>query len=264
MREVPVTAVGEARTAPARGDTNHRRGFLVATIAALAMTLVGAFGTGGLPWLPRLAYWLIVMEAGAVIGVAATFAVRSWGRLAHLPIFEGACISALIALPLTLVVLAASTAFFGADTVRLGDMAFLFAMVFAVTAMITAINYATARPALPEPTAALSPPARPRLSERLAPHLRDSPIHALQAEDHYLRVHTQAGSELILMRISDAVPLLAPLEGARTHRSWWVARAAIRAVARKDGRAELTLPGGVVAPVSRSAYPELRDKGWFN
>jgi hypothetical protein len=264
MRELQGNAVGEARTAPrpARG-TDPRRGFLVATIAAVAMTLFGAFGTGGAALLPRLLYWLLIMEAGALIGTATTIGIRAWGGLADRPLLEGAGVSVLIALPLTLVVLVVSVGFFGTNTLRIGNLLFLFVMVFAVTAMITAINYATARPeSLAPPFPA--PPPRPRLAERLAPHLRDSPIHALQAEDHYLRVHTQAGSELILMRISDAIPLLAPLEGARTHRSWWVARDAIEAVARKDGRAELTLPGGIMAPVSRSAYPALRDQGWFN
>ena len=52
------------------------------------------------------------------------------------------------------------------------------------------------------------------------------------------------------------------LEGSQTHRSWWVARAAITEVERDNGRATLTLSSGATAPVSRTYLPVLRDKGW--
>ena len=65
------------------------------------------------------------------------------------------------------------------------------------------------------------------------------------------------------MRLSDAVGELEGLEGARTHRSWWVARDAVRDVARNDGRAALTLASGVVAPVSRRYARALREAGWY-
>jgi DNA-binding LytR/AlgR family response regulator len=53
------------------------------------------------------------------------------------------------------------------------------------------------------------------------------------------------------------------LEGAQTHRSWWVAKAAVRAVERGDGRASLTLDGGITAPVSRRYARALREAGWY-
>ena len=261
MRELQGNAIRASRTAAPRHSP--RRGLIVATVAAFAMTLTGAFGTGSIPLIPRLFYWLVVMEAGALIGVGVTIGMHAWGKLAERPWLEGGAISLLIALPLTLVVLGTTVAFFGARSIAASGIFFLFAMVLVVTAVITAINYATTHPALPPPSEAPPQPVRPRLAERLPRHLREARIHALQAEDHYLRVHTDAGSDLILMRLGDAIPELAPLDGARTHRSWWVAREAVQSVARKDGRAELTLPGGVIAPVSRSAYPELRDAGWF-
>lgn len=271
MRELPGTAIREARTVSSF-QIRPMRGVLVATVAAILMTVTGAFGSHALGLASRLAYWLILMEAGALIGIGVTIGVRAWGGLSRRPWIEAMLVSLLIALPLTLVVLGTGMGFYGEQRVTLAQIGFLFAMVWLVTATITAVNYATGRTGqtiLPETPAASAAgplpttPIRPRLADRLAPHLRDATIHALQSEDHYLRVHTDAGSELILMRLGDAIPELAPIEGARTHRSWWVARAAILHVERKDGRAELTLPGGVIAPVSRSAYPELRDAGWF-
>lgn len=48
-------------------------------------------------------------------------------------------------------------------------------------------------------------------------------------EDRYLRIHTDGGSDLILMRLRDAVGELAGADGLQVHRSFWVARAAVRA-----------------------------------
>ena len=101
------------------------------------------------------------------------------------------------------------------------------------------------------------------LTGKLPPHLRRSRLLALQAEDHYLRVHTEAGDGLILMRLGDAIAAVETLDGARTHRSWWVARDAVERVSRGDGRATLTLANGVEVPVSRTYAPKLREAGWY-
>ena len=81
--------------------------------------------------------------------------------------------------------------------------------------------------------------APPRFLERLPLGLRDAELWAVEAEDHYLRVHTARRQELILMRLSDAVNELQGIEGAQTHRSWWVARGAVRDVKCADSRATL-------------------------
>ena len=44
-------------------------------------------------------------------------------------------------------------------------------------------------------------------------------IIALEAEDHYVRVHTLHGSALILMRLADAAAIIDPRLGLRVHRS---------------------------------------------
>ena len=83
-----------------------------------------------------------------------------------------------------------------------------------------------------------------RFPDRLPFKLRGAAIRAVQSEDHYLRIHTDRGSDLILMRLSDALDELEGLEGAQTHRSWWVAGTPCATSSRGDGRATLTLDGG--------------------
>ena len=66
------------------------------------------------------------------------------------------------------------------------------------------------------------------------------------------------------MRLSDALDELQGLEDAQTHRSWWVARDAVRDVARGDGLATLTLDGGIAVPVSRKLRQGTSgDAGWY-
>ncbi len=290
MRQLTGNAVREAPVAAPRPITgrSHWRGLIVATLAGLLMAFVGAFGTGGLPLLPRVGYWLILMESGALIGIGASTCIRGWHRLSHRPLAEGALISLMIALPLTLVATGTTAMFFGPRTFGLSGAITMFVAVFVVTAAITSINYLVGRssptvpapvagevPAVaPEPVTAEAPapaarssaapvPPRPRLADRLPPHLRATDLIALEAEDHYVRVHTAAGSDLLLLRFTDAIAELDELHGARTHRSWWVARSAVRSATRADSRGELTLDNGIVAPVSRSALAVLQRDGWF-
>lgn len=110
-------------------------------------------------------------------------------------------------------------------------------------------------------SAADAPP--PKFLARLPAKLANAELWAVEAEDHYLRLHTSLGSDLILMRLGDAISELEGIEGARTHRSWWVARGAVRDVDRDDGRATLHLPDGKTAPVSRAYAKVLRAAGWF-
>jgi hypothetical protein len=104
---------------------------------------------------------------------------------------------------------------------------------------------------------------RARLIARLNPRLGGE-VLALQGEDHYVRVHTALGSELVLMRLGDAIQELDGLDGERVHRSWWVARQAV-GEARMDGRRVfLTLTNGLEVQASREATVELRRAGWLS
>jgi hypothetical protein len=113
--------------------------------------------------------------------------------------------------------------------------------------------------AAPEAT----PAVPPRFLDRLPPRLRGAEIWAVQAEDHYLRLHTSKGQDLILMRLSDAMAELKGIDGAQTHRSWWVARAAISDVRKGERSATIRLPDETEAPVSRSQARTLRERGWI-
>lgn len=258
MREATGDAIRASRIAARRAA--DIRSFAIATLAAFVMAVLAPLGTGQIGIGLRLVYWLLLMESGAILGMVVTRSMERWGRLRDRPWLEGALVTLLIAVPLTVVVALARTAFFGIGLPGLYASSIMFGLVLMITSILVAISYALEKkeplPAGPDPAAAFA--------ARLPLPLRGAAVLALEAEDHYLRVHLAGGqSALILMRLTDAIAELAAVPGQRTHRSWWVARDAVAAVAKADGRAVLTLAGGTEVPVSRTYYPALRDAGWL-
>ena len=92
--------------------------------------------------------------------------------------------------------------------------------------------------------------AAPAFVRRLSPEKRGE-LWALTAEQHYLRVYTSRGDDLILMRFSDAVGELAHNDGLQVHRSHWVASAGIERLDDDSGKLFVVLKNGVRLPVSR-------------
>jgi hypothetical protein len=259
MREAAGTAAGASRTTP--GWTEARRGLLLAVAAGVFLAFTGAFGSGEAPWLKRFGYWLALMLAGGGLGAAVSRLVIGRGWLERSEWLQGGAIVALISAPLTLFAWSFTRWMFG-TAYGSGSALWFAAPVLVISAIMTALNYLVSRTPPETHAAAVGAPSA-RFLERLPPKLRGARVHAVEAEDHYLRIHTSRGSDLILLRLGDAIVELEGIEGAQTHRSWWVAREAVESAARADGRAVLTLAGGVQAPVSRTYAKALREAGWF-
>ena len=102
-----------------------------------------------------------------------------------------------------------------------------------------------------------------KILNRLPENLQNSELYALSADDHYVRVYTSQGNNLILMRLSDAIAEAGTFEGMQTHRSWWVAKAAIDKINPKGRTAEIILKNQIVVPISRNALKPLREAGWL-
>jgi hypothetical protein len=251
----------------------HRRGYVLAFAIGVVMAVIAPLQTDYIAFWPRLAFWQILMLSGATIGLGVTELVERWGRLGRWPWIEVPVIGVLIALPLTLIVMSTSAMFFGGEIGGAIRFSYNFGVTALISTAVTALNHWISfnRSAAPEQQAEAPPPAQQpivaeanRFAERLPLPLRSQQVIALQAEDHYLRVHLAGGgSTLILMRLSDAIAELPAEQGAQTHRSWWVARDAVRDVSKADGRATLKLDHGVEAPVSRSFYRAMSEAGWL-
>ncbi|WP_298300888.1 LytTR family DNA-binding domain-containing protein [uncultured Erythrobacter sp.] len=280
---------GELANAPQLGNrAAFLRGMLsdlaIMTAIGLFLGVLGPFGTSDLPFTVRLLSWL----AFAYIGYACYRPMAplvEWAeRALHLPsIGLWIAAAAISSVPMTFLVLGIGNLrnpfhWPGLD-IALTSYFYVFMVGGAVTLLFNILGLrgsgeangpvhseasaeAATNPPPQEPTASSQQVQSSPLLDALSPVL-GSDVIALQMEDHYVRVHTALGSEMVLMRLRDAIVHISDIEGRQVHRSWWVARLAIEDVRREGRNVRLVLPGGLEAPVSRAQVSELKDAGWI-
>lgn len=219
-----------------------------------------AFETGHM-WPPlRYLYWQMALVGGGVIAaVIEPFLAR---RLDGRPLVFAAAQLVAMTVLITAWVSVIQVLVFGerAYAERIlpllpGVMTVNIAVIL-LAVMIRRVLLPAVRPVLSEDV------APPTIRAKLPPRLARSRLIAVEAEDHYLRIRTESGSALVLMRFSDALEALSGLDGFRSHRSWWVARTAVEAARWKGGRGTLTLSDGSSAPVSRTYAATLKGTDW--
>lgn len=117
-----------------------------------------------------------------------------------------------------------------------------------------------ATPSVTQSTAQTDPQEAPLLSR--LPFDKRGPLLALSVEDHYVRIVTTKGEELVLMRLSDAIREVGDTRGDQVHRSHWVAYDGVQSVRREGDRAIVTLKGsGTEIPVSRANIAKIKEAG---
>lgn len=99
---------------------------------------------------------------------------------------------------------------------------------------------------------------RPPLLDRLETFPHAQTILSLSAQDHYVEVTTDIGTELCLIRLNDAIAEVAPLAGFQIHRSHWVAKSAVEKLTTKGTVAQVTLKDGRALNISQSRLPDFK------
>ena len=98
---------------------------------------------------------------------------------------------------------------------------------------------------------------------RLSANIGAEDVLALQAEEHYVRIYSDDGAELIQYRFGDAIAEMPAELGLQVHRSWWVAEKAVRSAQRGSRRWQLTIGTDTSVPVSDSFVAAVRERGWL-
>ena len=99
---------------------------------------------------------------------------------------------------------------------------------------------------------------RPKLLDRVPELEHATEVWALSAQDHYVRVLTDKGAALALIRLSDAIAECMDGSGVQTHRSHWVAQVAVDKSRDMGVATGITLLNGETVPVSKSRLKEVR------
>ncbi len=225
--------------------------------AGTVLAILAPFGTDNFSAPYRFVYWIGLCLAGGV-GAAAIGIFTHWRKISLRPWPAALAQSLTSSIAVSLVILLMNVMRYGMPGA--GQIAQTFFYVWVVGLAISAIGalIRTAREGAQGENAAAANAARPALYGRLKPKLRRAEIYALAAEDHYVRVITSAGDDLILMRLSDAITETAPIAGLSPHRSYWVAERGVE----KVSKSELILKTGQAIPISRAGAKLVKAAGW--
>ena len=234
-------------------------GRFCAIVAGLGLIFawLGVYNTGRLPFYQSFIFWTSTMAVGA--GTSVVIAPLIWGPRfeAMAAPFKIAIAAAIISIPVTLTLML----FFSYSAWSLNHLIMQYSYVLVISLIVTTGAYVRQVMLDRDSGAPDETNAAQTFLERLPVKFRTADLHAISSEDHYLRVHTSLGEELILMRLADAVRELSGADGLQVHRSWWVAKAGVTEEKRVEGRSLLVLPSGTEVPVSRSYRAKAKDAG---
>ena len=235
------------------------RGLISAVAIGALLGVMGPFGSQtAYPTTVKYAFWMAAALAGYGAAAAADRVIPSGvpgGKTAGRIV----AVAAASAVPMTFFVAWAMGVVRPGRTFSPVQLLGLYPYVALVQLLITwAVSPdKRATEATPKEQPTVAPEYPPEFVSKLPAAMRRD-ILALEAEDHYVRVHTLHGSALVLMRLADAAALIDSRLGLRVHRSWWVAKDGVRALESTSGRAIARLVDGTAVPISRTHLPTAR------
>ena len=228
---------------------------LVAMIALFA--LVGPFGTfDRMPLLHRVLYWTSTMLGSwliAMVVIAIVIGTVREGWLHPLvELFIGSVVASFLIAAWNLMIVTWTFPNSG-DPFNYWRM---LAYTLPITLLFAGIAYFVLKDVF-EPQAAGT---ESRLLDRL-PIAKRGVIKHMSMQDHYVSVTTSAGTELVLLRMADAVLEVGAENGLQVHRSHWVNLDYITDTKRDSGRLVLVMDDETEIPVSRTYAKAVREAG---
>lgn len=209
----------------------------------------------------RALFWLLVVAISALFSLILNLGLRSLAPCLApqaAPVLAALIATAVLG-PLLYLLIAAIVPGDAALQRSFGDILLLVAALklgrSALRFAGDAVPVVQAEGAPPEDSA---PPCR--LLQRIDAEARGC-LWSISVRDHYVDVTTSAGTTSLLMRFVDAIAETEPVEGARVHRSHWVAWAAVTAVEREGGKVFLRLQNGARVPVSKNHREVVDQRG---
>lgn len=230
-------------------------------LTSVAATYVGPFGTYSyLSIIDRAQYWFVIIGVSIVLALSIRVLAEEFlGRLAQVP--QSAIVIALFTLSYASVLYGINLWVFRGvwDQVpSFGELMFFIALI---SIGIEALRYFLLKEIQPTPVESVADePTQPAFLARLKPGIGSSLVR-LKVRDHYVEAHTDSGSDLVLIRFSDAIRELEGIDGLQVHRSHWVARDAIAGHRKEKGKLILEMTDGAEVPVSRNYREAVSQAG---
>lgn len=229
---------------------------LISLVAATILaTISGPFGTAELlGWASRFFFWLLILSSSFLLAIVTELIFRkeNFNFGFWLLVFMG---SGFFAVTATAMIYLQGWILFGSVSFSNSNVVEIFVTT---TTMFVSVSFVK-NILFPPPET----PVQVLFLKRLRSDLgRD--LLRISGQDHYVEVVTRTGSDLVLMRFSDALVELNGYSGMRVHRSHWVAKEAITGVYKTNGKMSLKLSDGKQLPVSRSYRNQLHKAGYLD
>lgn len=237
---------------------------MVTVIIGLAIGYLGPFGSFEMPMHRRLLYWVILIGSGHLIyfQIGNVFDWFFSDKKIH-PFVAFILPSLLAAVLLSFVVSFVSELFFTTNLNVTTEFLIFFPKVFILGLILNLLGYlidnlkhkqnAESNSEQSQIQAIIQHPFLDRIPQNLG-----SDLICFMMEDHYLRVYTEKGDHMMLLRMKDALVELKEYPGFQVHRSWWIATDAITEVKKQNRKVTLIMNNDMEVPVSQKYLPILK------
>ena len=256
----------------------HRQDLIVLTVISLFIGFLAPFGMTEVEWYQSVAFWFVVCFLGYLIYRPLLSAGAQWlsQYLTHIWLRTSLCLliaSALMALAVPAIVFV----FFGFEINYQAHYLDVFTKCLVIGGAISGISIYKSQVNQQKQQLAAVERAHSEQQKQLE-QLQDSKkdqfmqhlpvdkrgmLYCLEMSDHYVKVYTDKGHHMLLMRFKDALTLLESNEGLQTHRSWWVATDAVKSVKKVERKLSLQLVNDLEVPVSRTYQGQVKAAGIF-
>ncbi|WP_421990489.1 LytTR family DNA-binding domain-containing protein [Qipengyuania sp.] len=244
-------------------------GIFCLLVLGLLLSESGAYGTSDIPWFHRSVFWIVMcsLVAGQLVFAERMLrrALPSAAAMARAVRWSGAFFLTWMLTTVEIELLKYTPVLprnpdpiLAFAVFLLPKVAFLAAITVGFCEAVDHLGYdrQAATQASTDPVvevAATSPSSNGESSQ----------ILRVSAEDHYLKIETAEGVQLVRETIRNKVSSLPGDAGLQIHRSHWVARSHVAHVSRSGRDHFVQTKSGDVLPVARGRLPYLREAGWI-
>ena len=239
----------------------------IISLGCLLFAIAGPFGTqAGLGFVDRLLLWTPIVSIGGAVSLFLRICLRLWFREALKGWVETATVGLIVVLfgPIMLLWSRAVAMWFGLPEAMPSNTEQLIYLAITAGSFLwlrnVLIHFIGAEAEKRIAPVEEEPEFAPRLTRRIERDLV-APVLSIRADGHFVDVVTRKGTARIRMRLTDAIDEMEGVEGYCTHRSYWVAKSAVRGASRAGSVWRLTLENGDEIPVSRKYQPDLECAG---
>lgn len=233
-------------------------------IVVVASVITGPFGTFAYLDLPgRTAYWTVVHLVSWALNIAVFQLINHSRVMQHNSLLPRSIVCALIcSLPIALFLTVLNQYIWpGIGGIPAFLVLWMYAGLFGLLISCLSIWINGSSEIRPPTNDDAASEVKTMFFGKIPPHLGKDLI-SITPRDHYLEITTQLGSDLILMRFSDALNELQTIAGAQIHRSHWVADTAVAGFKKIKGRAFVVLKNGQKLPISNKFLSVPVQRNW--